>query len=182
MRLLSLLFDPRGAIDRRAFWSGLIQLTLVSLAVFVGLARLETEVASAALPVVVGEAFAVGGVASCIYGARAPDVSLIAGFLVIAARLYVTACLVLKRSRDAGKGAGPMVAVGLAGLLVHGLMERWSDALWASEMGTVIPLFLGIAVDASLWAIFLIWIGSRPSRPREAASDLSRMLRVKPSS
>ena len=181
MRLLSLLFDPRGAIDRRAFWSGLIQLALVSLAVFVGLARLETEVASAALPVV-GEAFAVGGVASCISGARAPDVSLTAGLLVIAARLYVTACLVLKRSRDAGKGAGPMVAVGLAGLLVQGLMERWSDALWASEMGTVIPLFLGIAIDASLWAIFLIWIGSRPSRPREAANDLSRMLRVKPSS
>ena len=181
MRLLSLLFDPRGAIDRRAFWSGLIQLTLVSVAVFAGLARLETGAASAALPAV-GEAFAVGGLASCIYGARAPDISLIAALFVIAARLYVTACLVMKRSRDAGRGAGPMVAVGLASLLVHGLMDRWSDTLWASEMGTVIPLFLGIAVDASLWAIFLVWIGSRPSRPREAANDLSRMLQVKPSS
>ena len=169
MRLLSLLFDPRGAIDRRAFWSGLIQLTLVSVAVFLGLARLDAGVASAALPAI-GEAFAISGLASCMHGVRAPDVSLIAGLLVIAARLYVTACLVLKRSRDAGKGAGPMVAVGLAGLLVHGLMERWSDALWASEMGTVIPLFLGVAIDASLWAIFLIWIGSAPTRSRMEAA------------
>ena len=181
MRLLSLLFDPRGAIDRRAFWSGLIQLTLVSLAVFAGLARLDTIVATAALPAI-GEAFATGGLVSCISDARAPDVSLIAALLVIAARLYVLACLVLKRTRDAGKGAGPLVAVGLASLLVHGLMGRWSDALWASEMGTIIPLFLGVAIDAALWTIFLIWIGARPSRPRGAANDPSRRLRVKPSS
>jgi uncharacterized membrane protein YhaH (DUF805 family) len=169
MRLLSLLFDPRGAIDRRAFWSGLIQLTLVSLAVFVGLARLDAGVASAALPAV-GEAFAIGGLASCIHGARAPDVSLIAALLVIAARLYVTACLVLKRSRDAGGGAGPLVAVGLASLLVHGLMGRWSDTLWASEMGTIIPVFLGIAVDAVLWAILLVRTGAVPTRPRMEAA------------
>lgn len=181
MRLLSLLFDPRGAIDRRAFWSGLLQLTVVSVAVFVGLARLETEGASAALPVV-GEAFAVGGLLRCVSGAQAPDVSLIAALIVIAARLYVTACLVLKRSRDAGGGPAPLIVIGMASFLIHGLMDRWADKLWASEMGTVIPLFLGIAIDTVLWATFLIWVGARPSRRREAANDLSRMLRVKPSS
>jgi uncharacterized membrane protein YhaH (DUF805 family) len=164
MRLLSLLFDPRGAIDRRAFWSGLIQLMLVSLAVFAGLARLDTEVATAALPAV-GEAFAVGGVASCIYGAQAPDISLIAALFVIAARLYVTACLMLKRSRDAGQGAGALIAFGLAGLLVHVLTGLWASDLFGEGMAVIVPLAADLAITTVLGSGFTVWLGARGSVP-----------------
>ncbi len=50
MRALSLLFDPRGAIDRRTFWSGLIQRMIVSVAVFAALTLVDGRLAWAALP------------------------------------------------------------------------------------------------------------------------------------
>src|SRR4051812_46218638 len=98
MSLLPLLFDPRGAIDRRAFWSGLLQLTLVSLAVYAGLTLVEKGVAWAALPLI-GEAFVAVEVAAHAHDAALLDVSLLAGVFLVAARVYATACLMLKRSR-----------------------------------------------------------------------------------
>jgi uncharacterized membrane protein YhaH (DUF805 family) len=167
MRLLTLLFDPRGVIDRRAFWSGLIQLTVVSVAVFAGLTWLGIEVAVAALPVL-GEMSAVSDIVSCVHDARAPDVALIATLLVTAARLHVTVCLMLKRARDAGKSADIVIALGLAGLVAHGMMGRWAYDLWGSEIGTIIPLFLDTVFNTLLWTIFLIAVGARPSRLRTA--------------
>jgi uncharacterized membrane protein YhaH (DUF805 family) len=164
MRLLSLLFDPRGVIDRRAYWSGLIQLTIVSVAVFAGLARLETEVAVSALPAV-GEAFAVGSLVSCVYGAQAPDVSLIAALSVIAARFYVTACLMLKRSRDAGQGAGALAAFGVAGLLVHVLTGIWASDLFGEGMAVIVPLAADLAITTVLGSGFTAWLGARGSVP-----------------
>lgn len=164
MRALSLLFDPRGAIDRRAFWSGLLQLTVVSVAVYVGLIRLGPDVAPAALPGI-GEAFAVGGVVAHAYGAVAPDVPLVASILVVAARLYATACLLLKRSRDAGWGARPLVAFGLAGLLIHGAMGLWAYALFGEGMAVIVPMVAEIAATALVGAAFLVMIGGRSSNP-----------------
>lgn len=181
MRLLSLLFDPRGVIDRRTFWSGLIQLTIVSLAVFMGLARLDTEVAVAALPVI-GEMSVVSDLVSDVHDAKTPDVALVAMLLVVAARLYITACLMLKRSRDAGRDADIVVAVGLASLIAHGMMGRWAYDLWGSDMGTIVPLFLDTVFNTVLWTIFLMAVGARPSHPRKAVTDPRASRWVKPSS
>ena len=162
MRVLSLLFDPRGAIDRRAFWSGLLQLTVVSVAVYVGLIRFGPDVAPAALPGI-GEAFAVGGVVAHAYGAVAPDVPLVASILIVAARLYATACLLLKRSRDVGWGARPLIAFGLAGLMIHGAMGLWAYALFGEGMAVIVPMIAEVAAAALLGAILLAATGARPS-------------------
>jgi len=187
MRVLSLLFDPRGAIDRRAFWSGLLQLTAVSVALYVGLIRFGPDVAPAALPVI-GEAFAVGGVASHAYGAVALNVPLAASILIVAARFYATACLLLKRSRDAGWGVGPPAAFGLAGLLIHGAMGLWAYALFGDGMAVIVPIFADMTAAALFGAIFLASTGARPSaseRPRGGVDETTprrRRPEVKPAS
>jgi uncharacterized membrane protein YhaH (DUF805 family) len=162
MLALSLLFDPRGAIDRRAFWSGLIQLMAVGLMVFAGSMRLDGQVGAAALPAL-GETYVLGAVVGRVYNAQAPDVSLIAALLVVAARFYVTACLMLKRGRDAGKGAGPLVAFGLAGLLAHVLIGVWTCDLFGEGMAMIAPLAADLAIATILGSGFTIWLGSRTS-------------------
>ena len=164
MRVLSLLFDPRGAVDRRAFWSGLIQLMVVSLAVCWGLTRLESAWALTAPPIV-GEAFALGGLVGQIYGAAVPDVALAAALGVVAARLYAAACLMLKRSRDAGLGARPLIVFGLVNLGVHALMGLWAYDLFDDGMAVIVPLIADVAINALIWAAFLVLVGARPSRP-----------------
>lgn len=164
MRPLSLLFDPRGAIDRRAFWSGLLQLTAVSVAVHLGLTPLGPDLALAALPVI-GETFVVGDVVGHAYGAIAPDVPLAASILVVVARLYATACLLLKRSRDVGWGARPLIALGLTGLLVHVTMGLWAYVLFGEDMAVIVPMVAEIAMTALVGAAFLVMIGGRPSGP-----------------
>lgn len=162
MRLLSLLFDPRGAIDRRAYWSGLIQLTIISAAVFAGLTRLDTLVATAALPIL-GEAFMLGVVAGWISGAQTLDVSLVAALLVIGARLYVTACLMLKRARDTGKGAGAPIAFGVVGLLVHAVMCAWTVALFGEGMAVIVPLAADLAIITVMSSVFTVRLGTMGS-------------------
>ncbi|MFZ0270168.1 hypothetical protein [Caulobacter sp.] len=163
MRLLPLLFDPRGVIDRRAFWSGLIQLTIVSLAVYAGLTLVDGDVAWAALPAV-GEAFVTVVIASHAHGAALSDVSLMAGIFLVAARLYATACLVLKRSRGAGGGSGMVVAFGLAVLLVHVLMGLWAYDLYPEGMAVIVPMVVDMMANALIGAVFVVWIGARPAR------------------
>ena len=164
MRVLSLLFDPRGAVDRRAFWSGLIQLALVSVAVCWGLMRLESAWALTAPPIV-GEAFAISGVVGHVHDATIPDVALAAALGVVAARLYVAACLILKRSRDAGLGPRPLIAFSLTTLVVHALMGLWAYDLFDDGMAVIVPLIADVAINALLGIIFVAWIGARPSRP-----------------
>jgi uncharacterized membrane protein YhaH (DUF805 family) len=168
MRVLSLLFDPRGAVDRRAFWSGLAQLTIVSLAVCWGLTRLQSAWALTAPPIV-GEAFALGGVLGQVYGASVPDVALLAALGVVAARLYAAACLMLKRSRDAGLGARPLIVFGLASLAVHALTGLWAYGLFDEGTAVIMPLIVDVAVNALLWAAFLVLVGARPSRADKTA-------------
>jgi hypothetical protein len=71
MHVLSLLFDPRGAIDRSTFWSGLAQLALVSLA---DLSRPGTPGPDrlSRRPAVVGDAYAIGILAGWLYGETRP--------------------------------------------------------------------------------------------------------------
>lgn len=179
MRALSLLFDPRGVIDRRTFWSGLLQLTVLGLAVWLGLTRLGVEGSPAAIPVI-GEAFLVGGAASHAYGAVAADVPLVSAVLIVAARLYAAACLVLKRSRHAGQGRTPLIAFGLIVLLIHGLMGLWAYDLFDDGMAVITPILADMAASALAWAIFLGWIGSlgpTPTFPRGFAAT-----QVKPAS
>jgi uncharacterized membrane protein YhaH (DUF805 family) len=163
MRLLPLLFDPRGVIDRRAFWSGLIQLTIVSLAVCAGLSLVDGEVAWAALPAI-GEAFVTTLIAGHAHGPGLSEVSLMAGIFLVAARLYATACLMLKRSRGAGRGSGALIAFGLTVLLVHVLMGLWAYDLFPEGMAVIVPLAVDAMAGALISAVFVIWIGALPSR------------------
>ncbi|EJL30550.1 hypothetical protein PMI01_03102 [Caulobacter sp. AP07] len=158
MRLVSLLFDPRGAVDRRGFWSGLLQLTVLSLLVYLGLSQMEWTVGVAALPGI-GEAFVVGYVAGEAYGDGLPDVTLAASLLLVAARLYVTACLMLKRARHAGKGPGVVVAFGLSTLLVHVLMGLWAYSLFGEDMAVILPMLADLVVAVGLGLGFTLWLG-----------------------
>jgi uncharacterized membrane protein YhaH (DUF805 family) len=97
MRLVPLLFDPRGAVDRAGFWSGLLQLTAVSVMVYLGLTGVEGTVSIAALPLI-GETFVAGLVAGGVHGADDAGVVFTASLALVAARLYATACLMLKRA------------------------------------------------------------------------------------
>ncbi|KQY27687.1 hypothetical protein ASD38_17460 [Caulobacter sp. Root487D2Y] len=176
MSLLSLLFDPRGAIDRRAFWSGLIQLTIVSLAVVVGLTVVDMDVAWAALPAV-GEAWVLSDVAGHLRHAALPDVPLLAGVFLVAARLYATACLMLKRARDAGKRPHALIVLGLASLLVHVLVGFWVYDLFPDGMAIIAPLAADAMVTAVLGLVFTTWLGALRSSP---ASGPARSWRLAP--
>jgi len=181
MSLLSLLFDPRGAIDRRAFWSGLIQLAVISLAVYVGLTNLGPDVALAAPPVI-GEAFVISGVVSHVYGATPPDVALVASVLIVAARLYVAACLMVKRSRDAGKGSRSLVAFGLAGLAIHAVLGLWAYDLFDDDMALIVPLIADAMATAGLGLVFTVWLGALPSSSANRPPRAWRPPQVKPAS
>lgn len=176
MRVLSLLFDPRGAVDRRAFWSGLIQLTLVSVAVCAALTLVDMGVAWAALPAI-GEAWVLSDVAGHVRHAAPPDVPLVAGVFLVAARLYATACLMLKRSRDAGKRPHALIAFGLASLLVHVLVGFWVYDLFPEGMAIILPLAADAMITAGLGLVFTTWIGAlrspgstRPASPWRTAA------------
>jgi len=168
MSVLPLLFDPRGAIDRRTFWSGLFQLLIVALVVWLGLTQLDPTVGLAALPGL-GETFIAASLAINV-----PAISLAAAIFVVAARLYVTVCLMLKRLRDAGKDSAPLVVVGLASFLVHVLMGIWSYELFQQDAPLLLPLVADIVANTLIWVIFLIWVESQPTRPRMAIEDLAR--------
>jgi len=162
MRALPLLFDPRGAIDRRTYWSGLIQLTLVSLAVGFGLLRLDSEVGVAAFPAF-GEAFLVTGMAGSVYDAGVPDVAFLVSIPLIAARLYASVCLLLKRSRDVGKGLGGLTACGMATVFVHGLMGLWAYAIFDEGEAVILPLAIDAIVAATVGLAFVAWLGVQRS-------------------
>ena len=163
MRLLPLLFDPRGAVDRRAFWSGFAQLTVVSVAVYFGLIHLTQAWAFAALPVI-GEAFMISGVVGQVSSAAVPDVAFVAALGVVAARLYPATCLMLKRSRDAGRGPRPLIVFSLVSLAVHALMGLWAYDLFDDGMAVIVPLIADVAINALLGTIFVVWIGAGPTR------------------
>jgi uncharacterized membrane protein YhaH (DUF805 family) len=160
MLLLPLLFDPRGAIDRRTFLSGLLQLLIIALAVWLGLTPLDSTAGLAALPAL-GEAFIAIGLTANI-----PTISLASAILVVAARAYVTVCLMLKRLRDAGKDSAPLVTVGLASLIVHVLLGIWSCDLFKQQMPLVMPLIADIVANTLIWVIFIVWVEAQPTRPR----------------
>ena len=181
MRVLSLLFDPRGAIDRRTFWSGLIQLMVISVVVCTALSFVDIDAAWAALPVI-GEAFATTEVAGQVRQGALPDVSLVAGMFLVAARLYVTVCLMLKRSRDAGKGARPLIAFGLVGLAIHGLMGLWAYDLFDDGMALIVPFIADAMATAALGLVFSVWLGALPSSSASKPARAWRSPQVKPSS
>lgn len=179
MSVLPLLFDPRGVADRRAFWSGLVQLMVVSAAVYAGLGVLDSIVSLAAPPVI-GEIFLVNAVVGLLHGSALPKVALEASVFIVAARLYVTACLMLKRSRDAGKGSRPLITFGVVGLTIHGLMGLWAYDLFDDGMALIVPLVADAMLTAALGLVFTVWLGASPSRPGRSAG--SNRLQVKPAS
>jgi uncharacterized membrane protein YhaH (DUF805 family) len=170
MRLVSLLFDPRGAIDRRGFWSGLLQLTVLSLMVYLGLTRVEWTVGVAALPGI-GEAFVTAGVAGDAYGGDLLDVTLAASLFLVATRLYVTACLMLKRARGVGKRPGVVAAFGLSSLLVHVLTGLWAYSLYSEDMAVVAPILADLVATIGLGLAFTVWLGVLRSSPRPAVRE-----------
>jgi len=181
MRVLSLLFDPRGAIDRRAFWSGLIQLMIVSLAVYAGLTLVDGGVASAALPAI-GDAFVAIEAASHARSGALPSISLMAGVFLVVARFYVTACLMLKRLRDAGRGSRAVVSVGLAVLVVHVLTGLSIYDLFPEGIALIVPLIADAMATAALGLIFTVWLGALPSSSANKPARAWRSPQVKPAS
>jgi len=161
MRALPLLFDPRGAIDRRTFWSGLLQLAALGVAVSLGLTRVCPNATLAALPVI-GDAWAVGMIVQHVHASSPMDVTLATTLLLAVARLYVTACLMLKRARHAGKDLGAIAIVGLAALLVHGLLGLWTYDLYGEEMAVIVPLVADAVITAGLGLVVTVWLGASP--------------------
>lgn len=159
MRLVPLLFDPRGAVDRAGFWSGLLQLTVVSLMVYFGLTGVEGTVSLAALPLI-GETFVASLVAGGVYGADDAGVVFAASLALVAARLYATACLMLKRARDAGRSSGTVVVFGVSSLLVHVLAGLWGYSLSGEGMAVIVPMIFDLAVTGALAAAFVAWLGA----------------------
>jgi uncharacterized membrane protein YhaH (DUF805 family) len=181
MSVLSLLFDPRGLADRRAFWSGLIQLTVVSAAVCAALTLIDMGVAWAALPAV-GEAWVLSDLAGHLRHAAPPDVTLVAGVFLVAARLYATACLMLKRSRHAGKRPHALIVFGLANLLVHVLIGFWVYDLFPEGMAIIVPLAADAMITAGLGLVFTTWIGALRSPRSARPAPPWRATEVKPAS
>lgn len=168
MRLVTLLLDPRGVIGRRAYWAGLGLLTatlVVALLMIAVLAR-WAPVGGVAMAVgpVIGTSFLVAEIVEAVTDRRA-SLHQVPVVLLLCCRLYPLACLCLKRLRDAGRGPISLVVVSAVSLAFHVIMGRWSYDLWESEMGTLIPLALGMAVNALLWTIFLVWTGAVRTRP-----------------
>ncbi|WP_426044133.1 hypothetical protein [Caulobacter sp. DWR3-1-2] len=167
MPVLPLLFDPRGAIDRRTFWSGLLQLAVISLTLSFALASLGLPSASAVLPAI-GEALITADITGHVYTASPPSVALVASILIATARLYASACLMLKRSRDARKSAGPLIALGLAELLVQGLVGLWIyDLFDDDDVAMILPIAVDAAITAGLGLGFTIWVGISPLSPEQ---------------
>ncbi|MBO9560529.1 MAG: hypothetical protein J7515_18330 [Caulobacter sp.] len=161
MRALSLLFDPRSAIDRRTFWSGLLQLIMLSLVVWLGLTRIGFGAAIAAMPLA-GEALLIGSASSHGFGSPDMAVTVTTAIALVAARYYVAVCLMLKRSRHAGLGPRPAVVFCVASLLAHALAAAW--AWWAQDQDIMVlgPMFADMAANALICATFLVWLGGRP--------------------
>jgi hypothetical protein len=103
---------------------------------------------------------------------------------LVAARLYATACLVLKRSRGAGRGCGTVIAFGLTVLLVHVLMGLWVYDLYPQGMAVIVPLVLDAMASALIGAGFVLWIGALPGRAGSspARSPVRMDPQVKPAS
>ncbi|MBO9709148.1 MAG: hypothetical protein J7521_13160 [Caulobacter sp.] len=165
MHAVSLLLDPRGAIGRRDFWLGLLQLGLVEIAVFAALLRLAPETSMGAPPVI-GEVFLVGAITARAYDpAYVALVPLLAAAGLVAARAWVTACLCLKRRRSTGKDVRPLLAFGLLTLAAHGLAGWWGLSLYDHDMAVILPLLLDFALSAFLGLWLVIWLGVPKVKP-----------------
>ncbi|EJL30549.1 hypothetical protein PMI01_03101 [Caulobacter sp. AP07] len=178
MKLVSLLLDPRGVINRRAYWMGLGLEAIPPIAVFclslTGLPaamfdavegdvmeQVSTLILTGVLataPVISG---ALGPLLVSDSGATPPDVASIAVYiLVVGSRLYVMAVLCLKRSRDAGLGAGPVIALGLATLTADVAAWAWLRSMpVTAEMGLAVPGVINVLVVTPLWVLVLAWLG-----------------------
>jgi uncharacterized membrane protein YhaH (DUF805 family) len=183
VRRLRLLFDPRGAIGRGSFWAGLGLLSavlIVALAASLGLnVWLPVGEAAAALTPVIGTSFLASSIVEAVTDkhARLQQIPLV---LLACARLYPLVCLCLKRLRDAGRGPVWLIVVSAVSLAFHVQMGRWTYDLWASEIGQLVPGVVDTVFNTLLWTGFLVWIGARPSRPRQNAGP--NRSQVKPAS
>lgn len=165
MRTVPLLLDPRGAIDRRDFWLGLLQLGLVEIAVFAALLRLAPEAAMGAPPVV-GEVYLVTAITAWAYDpAYVTAAPLLAAAGLAAARAWVTACLCLKRRRSAGKSVRALAAFGLLALAAHALVGAWAYSLYDQDMAVILPMLLDLVLAAFLGLWLVIWLGSPKVKP-----------------
>lgn len=158
MRPLSLLFDPTGRIDGRAFAFGLLALaglSVVAAALFRGSAKLEL-----ALIPIVGEL----SVTALFHGpVQGLDMSTTIAFgLILGVRAYVLACLCIKRLRDQGRTPDRLVVMVATTLMVHVAAGAWQP----DELDKFLP-FVGLMLDvlglAILWTGFLVWLAHAPT-------------------
>jgi len=161
MNFAKLLLDPRGVIGRQAFADGLLALAAIIALALVTLGVLAQalswsigDLAMALTPLLGTSLLVTKIVAANIENRAAPE--LIAPVLLMGARLYVLACLCLKRLRDAGRGPSGLIIAGAMSLGFHVLMGQWAQTLLTSEMGELFPPLIDVTFNLLLWGVFLL--------------------------
>jgi uncharacterized membrane protein YhaH (DUF805 family) len=158
MKLVSLLFDPRGRIDRRAFALGLLLLVGLSLATAALVSR--SPLLELALVPILGELAVTALFHGPVQGLNTPTMAAFG--LILAVRAYILACLCIKRLRDQGRTPDCLVVVVVVTLMAHVAAGAWKP----DELDKFLP-FVGLMLDflglAILWSGFLVWLAHAPT-------------------
>ncbi len=160
MPFFALLFAPRGAIGRGPFWLGLFLLLGLEIGGFLAFGR-HGAAPMAAIPLVGPWLVDVSGPALGFDG-------WIPGLAILALQGWVSGVLCLKRLRDMGHGAGPLVGVWGLDLILTGGLMAWMGHL--QGMAVIVPIFTGAGASGVLWLALLGWLGVEPG-PRRAGAE-----------
>ncbi|MBO9709147.1 MAG: hypothetical protein J7521_13155 [Caulobacter sp.] len=181
MNLVSLLFDPRGAINRRAFWLGQALLLGAGAALF-GLGQ-QVEIGLPAITVlpVLGDIAALEIIHRWIDEITIWDTNVGPGLALAALRLYAGTCLCLKRRRGMDGDLWMVVGPALAIAVLHLTVWAWGyDPLGRYDRLKEIDLVL--ALPPSL--LLVVWLGvaskrapePRPNAQPSGGGELNRAL------
>jgi len=170
---LPLLLDPRGRIDRRSFAEGLglLAVLVILTVVAAGLARQHWAEAGETLGVASLPLLSVMVLAEPAWTLAYAGAVAIVGF-----RLWCLGCLALKRLRHAGHAPWPVICVAFATVGIDLGFMRWislerEGLQGADQLGLSVFWLFACALKATIWAMALIWIGSRPSGSTAAARN-----------
>jgi len=180
MTWLKLFVDPRGKIGRRAYWGGLGFMAIPQIVVWlwatgqskdtmalISLAVVGAGIDPAALFSALTPVWA-GALLSTVFDHQtmpSNTLSIVVFILIVAARLYPMAVLGVKRSRDAGRGAKPVIALGLVTLITDAATWAWSAQVTTLAYDAVLwsaPVFTNLAVVGLSWIGTMIWLGVIP--------------------
>lgn len=158
MHPVSLLLDPRGRIDRRAFILGLLLLVGLSLATAALVSG--SPILELALVPILGELAVTALFHGPVQGLGVPTMAAFG--LILAGRAYLLACLCIKRLRDQGRPSDSLIVLAVVTLIAHVAAGAWRP----DELDKFLP-FVGLMLDflglAILWSGFLVWLAHAPT-------------------